>query len=87
VRVAFHRRFVKRQKKMQRNQQDALGERLLLFVENPFNPILENHKLHGEKEGCRSINITGNVRAVYEEIDDSSVLFLDIGTHHELYGT
>lgn len=44
-----------------------------------------NHKLQGYYEGCRSINVTGDYRAIFvEEVD--SIKFLRIGTHVELYG-
>lgn len=60
-------------------------ERLELFKRDKFNSILNNHKLHGEYKGCNSINITGNFRAVFKYINEDYILFLDIGTHPELY--
>ncbi|HBA45575.1 hypothetical protein A2W67_00640 [Candidatus Nomurabacteria bacterium RIFCSPLOWO2_02_40_28] len=65
-------------------QQKAL-ERIRLFREDPFNALLDNHKLHGEYEGCNSINITGDFRAIFEYITKNKVVFYDIGTHPELY--
>ncbi len=59
--------------------------RLELFIENPFDPLLSNHALHGEWNSYRSINITSDIRAVYREIDDGIVYFAAIGTHSELY--
>jgi addiction module RelE/StbE family toxin len=55
-----------------------------IFLRNPFNPILNNHSLHGEYDGCSSINITGDYRAVYYMRGDMAI-FIRIGTHHELY--
>ncbi|KKP55744.1 MAG: hypothetical protein UR80_C0001G0003 [Parcubacteria group bacterium GW2011_GWB1_35_5] len=60
-------------------------ERLELFKKDKFNPVLNNHKLHGEYKECSSINITGNFRAVFKYINEDYILFLDIGTHAELY--
>ena len=60
-------------------------ERIRLFRQDPFNIVLNNHKLHGEYEGCSSINITGNFRAVFKYINENTVIFSDIGTHPELY--
>lgn len=42
--------------------------------------------LSGNYSGFHSINITGDIRALYEEIDGSYVIFEFIGTHSELYG-
>ena len=60
-------------------------ERLQVFVVDQFDSILNNHDLHGEYKGCRSINITGNIRVVYRKISDDRCLLLDIGTHSQLY--
>lgn len=65
--------------------QNKFGERALLFIENQYNPLLNNHSLSGSWIGHRSINITGDIRAVFEHISDSHVEFVAIGTHSELY--
>mgnify|MGYP001615158058 CR=1 FL=1 len=61
-------------------------ERLELFSNDPFHPLLENHALRGEWKEYRSINITGDVRAVFRALDTERIEFVLIGTHHELYG-
>lgn len=61
-------------------------ERIKLFQQDPFNILLDNHKLHREYEGCSSINITGDFRVIFEYITEDQVVFYDIGTHPELYG-
>lgn len=66
--------------------QDKFEERVLLFQKNIFDSILNNHALKGEWVGCRSIDITGDVRAIYEEVSDNHIEFIAIGTHPELYG-
>jgi len=54
-------------------------------MENPFNPILNNHALHGKWGRYRSINITGNLRALYELIDIDTALLILVDTHSNLY--
>ena len=56
------------------------------FVENPQNPTLRNHGLSGKWKGHFSINVTGDTRAVYFAIEDTTVRFVAIGSHSELYG-
>jgi len=51
-----------------------------IFVEDQFSYQLNNHALGGDFKGWRSINLTGDVRVQYREINQSIVL-LDIGTH------
>ncbi len=43
--------------------QDKFAERVQLLLENIYNPLLNNHMLEGEWIGCRSINVTGDIRS------------------------
>ncbi len=65
--------------------QNKFEERLALFVENQYHPLLNNHSLQGEWAGCRSINITGDMRAIFEEIAENNFEFIAFGSHSELY--
>ena len=86
--ILFHKSFRKSLKKQPVRMQKQFSQKLLVFELDPFDPLLSNHALRGEHRGKRSINISGDVRAlyvVYEQADDS-VIFIDIGGHSELYG-
>lgn len=85
MRIALSSNFKKNIKKLPKNIVDKFFERLELFKKDKFNPLLNNHKLHGEYEGSNSINITGNFRAVFKYLDEYNAVFSDIGTHSELY--
>ncbi len=87
MRIYFHRCFNKNFKKLRKNEQSRFLERVSIFKENPFSRTLENHPLHGKYQDCRSINVGGDLRAVYRPVDADSNLFIDIGTHSELYGS
>jgi len=56
-----------------------------IFLQNPSNPILNDHPLYGEYDGYKSINITGDYRAIYQLVGEV-VIFVRIGTHSELFG-
>lgn len=76
-------------KKMLRKQpvviQEKFHKRLVLFAKDQHHPLLGNHALGGEWIGCRSINVTGDIRAVFEELKGNRFEFIDIGSHSELY--
>ena len=80
-------------KKNQKNKcphSKSFKEAIAVFVQNPLHPQLHNHKLRNEWEGYRSINITADYRAIYEEVnvdEESLAYFVTIGTHEELYKT
>lgn len=86
MQIKFHRKFRKKFKKLRQSEKDKFAERLELFEKNIFYPLLNNHPLHGEYAGYRSIDITGDLRAHYEQVNNDTVLFITIGTHPELYG-
>ena len=80
----------KQEQKTPRSIQLSLYKRLNIFAKDPFNPVLNNHLLGGTLKGFRSINITGDWRALYIEktFDDAGLVitFHLLGTHSELYG-
>lgn len=54
------------------------------FISDPMDESLNNHKLHGKWLKYRSINITGDIRAIYVQ-EGNITRFIDIGLHSELH--
>ncbi|MBI2483961.1 type II toxin-antitoxin system mRNA interferase toxin, RelE/StbE family [Candidatus Uhrbacteria bacterium] len=84
--VSLHRNFEKRFIKLDRKVKIAFLKRKNLLITDPSHPQLHNHRLSNEWDGCRSINITGDYRAIFIVRTKNHIEFLAIGTHHELYG-
>ena len=82
--VIFHKSFYKDYGKLPNKIQDKFWIRLELFKEDKNNKILNNHSVDKAFAGCRSINVTGDYRAIFKE-DGDVVHFVNIGTHSELY--
>lgn len=81
--------FVKALKKTNVRIRKSFKEKILIFAKNPYDSNLNNHELKDEYEGYRSIDITADYRALYEEVnqeDEPIAYFFSIGTHKELYG-
>lgn len=83
--IDYHKDFIKSFKKLSSKIQKKFQERQLLFEKDPFNPVLNNHTLKGEYLGYRSINVSGDIRAIYRKSPEN-VLFIAIGSHSKLYG-
>jgi len=83
--VDFHRDFKKELKTLPKKYQEQFFKRLDIFFQNPHHIILNNHKLSGKLKNMRSINITGDIRVIYEQMDKNVVLFLTIANHNNLY--
>ena len=79
--LSFKKSFAKLSKK----EKVKFDERMSIFILDEYSPILSNHKLHGEYDGYRSINITGDIRVIYRKISKNNYRLHLIGTHSKLY--
>ena len=83
--TSYHKDFLKKFRKLNSRQKSKFKERQILFEKDEFSPILNNHALTGEYKGYRSINISGDLRAIFRREKDS-VLFAVLDKHSNLYG-
>lgn len=63
----------------------AFRDSLETFIEDNSHKTLRNHLLSKEYAGIRSIDVTGDWRALYRE-EAERIIFVELGTHQELYG-
>lgn len=85
MRIITSKLFDKKLGKLQKNTLKKIRERVSLFQKSPFDELLNNHALHGDRKPLRSINITGDMRIIYKQVDTNTVQFIDIDTHSNLY--
>lgn len=83
--IAYSKNFVKQAKKLDPALRRKILERLTIFSNNPLHTTLRNHQLKGKYKDYRSIDITGDVRALYLQKEDEAI-FDAVGTHSQLYG-
>ncbi len=76
MKVAYSKDFIKATK--------LLGAAQKLRLKDPRNPQLRNHKLSGQWSGYSSINITGDLRAVFAYTKEE-IYFVALGSHSKLY--
>ena len=82
--IYFSSQFEKDRARIPPAVQKQLTDRLRIFAQNSADPLLRNHKLHGKYAGYRSINISGDIRAIFI-VQEEVCVFLRIGTHSELF--
>ncbi|OGZ56318.1 MAG: hypothetical protein A3H64_00535 [Candidatus Ryanbacteria bacterium RIFCSPLOWO2_02_FULL_45_11c] len=85
MKIVLHKNFEKQYKKLHQNEKKRFKVRRDLFLQNPYHPLLNNHSLQGKYKGYRSINIGGDLRAIYELIDEDIGYFVTIDIHSKLY--
>jgi mRNA-degrading endonuclease YafQ of YafQ-DinJ toxin-antitoxin module len=82
--IIYKKRFEKNFKVLPEKIKNRFYDRLQLFIEDKNNNLLNNHSVGRAFPNCRSINITGDYRAIFEDGGDK-IIFITIGTHSELY--
>lgn len=83
--VIFHKNFKKQYKKLRSEEKIKCEDRIALFMKNSHHPILNNHFLGGKYKKYKSINISGDLRAIYESVAPNTALFILVDTHSNLY--
>ncbi len=77
--------FAKQYRRLPKKLQDQFDERLRLFAIDATNPILRVHPLIGNYRGYWSMNVSGELRALYYYEGEIIVVFAFIGSHSQLY--
>lgn len=77
--------FDKQYAKLNLRVKTAFKQRVEMFRANPFDSRLRNHALKGRYLGYRSIDVAGDIRALYTVRGNTVIIFGFIGTHSQLY--
>ncbi len=84
MRYVTSKRFNKNFSKLSKPVKSRAIKQFEVFTQDPMSPALNNHRLHGKWAKYRSINVTGDIRAIYV-LEDGITRFIDIGSHSKLY--
>jgi mRNA interferase YafQ len=87
--TSFRRAFKQRTRR-QPLLQDRILDTLKMLAENPLDPSLKTHKLHGHLEGLWACWVEYDCRIVFTFESDPAgsedlIVLADIGSHSEVY--
>ncbi|MEI6345621.1 MAG: type II toxin-antitoxin system mRNA interferase toxin, RelE/StbE family [bacterium] len=85
MRYLTSKKFERQFSKLSKGVKERAIMRIELFLKDPFVSLLNNNQLKGEWANCRSINVTPDIRLVYEMVEENVAYFVAIGSHAELY--
>lgn len=85
MKIEYTKKFRKQFSKLDNNTREQFKKRQRLWIEDPYNPQLRLHELRGKYAGLYSINITADIRAIYEKVDETYYIYGFIGSHSKLY--
>ena len=83
IRASAH--FERRYKKLPQEIKERAKKQEKLFVANRFDPRLSTHKLHGKDAYKWAYSVDYNYRIKFLFLESDKILYLDIGTHEEIY--
>jgi addiction module RelE/StbE family toxin len=86
--IKRHRQFEKNFRKRIATDAKLLAQfedRFRLFLEGVREAPINDHALTGQLAGYRAFSVSGDVRVIYIETE-ANIIFLDIGTHNQVYG-
>ncbi|MBI2039684.1 type II toxin-antitoxin system mRNA interferase toxin, RelE/StbE family [Candidatus Microgenomates bacterium] len=89
MKIQYDPDFLKKLKKVNVRIRKNFETRIRVFLKDPNDPQLNNHPLREHYLGFRSIDITADYRAFYEEVssgEETIAYFSALGTHDDLYG-
>lgn len=83
--IIYSKYFVKQYKKLQKGIQVKFKERLIIFISDSKNSLLNIHALQGTYKGFYSFNINSDFRVIFRYENENVAELIDIGTHSKLY--
>jgi addiction module RelE/StbE family toxin len=73
----------------QPNLEELIEARLALLVADPFDPVLQTHKLKGKLTEAWACSVEYDCRLVFtfenSESGEEEMLLIDVGSHDEVY--
>ncbi len=88
IKIAFSPAFERSFRKCIKNNpklQEKFWQKVEYFIQNPFDTQLKTHKLTGKLKDLWSFSIEYDMRVVFYFVDEFNVVFVDIGSHDEVY--
>lgn len=82
--IRYHPKFIKEYKKIPTRIKELSEEKELIFSNDPFDPQLKTHKLHGSLKTRYSFSINYQYRIIFSfsKISKNISYFLSIGKHN-----
>lgn len=81
MRIVYSSKFAREYKKLPKEIKLLAEKKEKIFRKNPFDPILDTHKVHGRLRDFWSFSIDFKYRIVFEFRENNIVYFHSIGDH------
>ncbi|MHB8443014.1 MAG: type II toxin-antitoxin system RelE/ParE family toxin [Patescibacteria group bacterium] len=86
MQIQYLPKFKKQFQKLPFKIQNQFRDRLKILLKDPTDARLRVHPLQGSYKGYWSMNVNGDIRALYILQGETLIIFALIGSHSQLYG-
>jgi addiction module RelE/StbE family toxin len=83
--IQYSKSFEKQFAKLSLKDKRQFIARQATFVQNQHDPILRVHALRGKYQGYYSLDIKGDMRALFMRNGSTIIIFGYVGSHSQLY--
>ena len=77
------KRFKRSYKKLSKSVREDFGEKVEIFLKDPFDVSLRTHKLRGSLGSSHAFCLRNGFRVLVDFLDKNEILLVDIGNHDE----
>lgn len=81
MKIIYASKFLREYKKLLRKIKILAEEKEKIFRKNPFNSVLDTHKLHGRFKEFWSFSIGYKFRIIFEFGENNTIYFHSAGNH------
>jgi len=81
MKIIYTSKFSREYKKLPREVKISAEKKELLFRKDPFNPVLDTHKLHGRLREFWSFSVGYTYRIIFEFGSENLIYFHSVGNH------
>ena len=88
IEIGFSSSFKRAFKKRIKNQADTEAKfwnTVEIFMNDPYDARLKTHKLSGQLKDLWSFRVEYDLRVIFYFSEETKAVFMDIGTHDEVY--
>ncbi len=85
IEISYSSHFLRQVKKLSAVDQKKLSQKIEMFKKNPSDIRLRTHVLSGRLKKYFAFSLDHSQRVIFMKPKQFTILFIDVGTHDEVY--
>lgn len=85
IEISYSSHFLRKVKKLSAVDQKKLSQKIEIFKKNPSDVKLKTHAPSGRLKKYFAFSLDRSQRVIFMKPKQLTILFIDVGTHDEVY--